>query len=139
MSTPTAHHMGVTVSDLERVLPFYRDVLGLDVLARFQVSGEAFSTGVGVDGATGSFAHLDADGARVELVEYDPESAGSDETALNQPGAAHLGLEVDDIEAVYEGFPEDVETISRPQTTESGTTICFVVDPEGNLVELLEP
>jgi len=36
-------------------------------------------------------------------------------------------------------LPDDVETLSGPQTTESGTTIMFVVDPEGNRIELLEP
>jgi len=134
----TAHHVGITVSSLEEVLPFYRDVLGLDVITRFSVSGEAFATGVGVENATGSFAHLDGDGTRIELVEYDPEGADIEEPSLNRPGAIHLGLDVDDIDAFYEALPEDVETISAPQTTESGTRICFLRDPEKNLVEVLE-
>ncbi len=134
----TAHHVGITVSSLEEVLPFYRDVLGLDVITRFSVSGEAFATGVGVENATGSFAHLDGDGTRIELVEYDPEGADIEEPSLNRPGAIHLGLDVDDIDAFYEALPEDVETISEPQTTESGTRICFLRDPEKNLVEVLE-
>jgi catechol 2,3-dioxygenase-like lactoylglutathione lyase family enzyme len=94
-----AHHYGVTVTDLETAVAFYRDTLGLGVLDRFFVSGEAFATGVGVPGATGSFAHLDA---------------------------------------FYAGLPADVETISEPQTTASGTRICFFRDPDGNLVEVLE-
>jgi catechol 2,3-dioxygenase-like lactoylglutathione lyase family enzyme len=139
MATPRAHHFGVTVSDLDRAVEFYRDVLGLDVLARFSVSGEEFSTGVGVDDATGQFAHLDAGDARVELVEYDPEGPATERSSVNRPGTKHLGLEVDDVDAVYDDFPADVETLSAPQTTESGTRILFVRDPEGNLVELLEP
>ncbi|MFC7114395.1 VOC family protein [Natronoarchaeum sp. GCM10025703] len=134
----TAHHVGITVSDLDRVVPFYRDVLGLDLRTRFSVSGEAFATGVGVEGATGSFAHLDADGIRIELVEYEPEGTAVDDAALNRPGATHLGLDVEDLDAFYEDLPEDVETISPPQTTESGTRICFLRDPENNLVEILE-
>lgn len=134
----TAHHVGITVSDLDRVVPFYRDVLGLDLRTRFAVSGEAFATGVGVEGATGSFAHLDADGIRIELVEYEPEGAAVDDAALNRPGATHLGLDVEDLDTFYEDLPEDVETISPPQTTESGTRICFLRDPENNLVEILE-
>ncbi|MCL9814127.1 VOC family protein [Natranaeroarchaeum aerophilus] len=136
--TATAHHVGITVSSLDDVLPFYRDVLGLDILSQFTVTGEAFSTGVGVEGATGNFAHLDADGIRVELVEYEPEEEIIEDVTLNRPGATHLGLEVDDIDLFYERLPEDVETISPPQTTESGTRICFLRDPEGNLVEILE-
>jgi catechol 2,3-dioxygenase-like lactoylglutathione lyase family enzyme len=138
MSDCSAHHFGITVSDLDRAVAFYRDVLGLDVLTRFSVGGEAFSTGVDVDDATGDFAHLDAGDARVELVAYDPEGDAHDSSRLNQPGATHLGLSVDDLDAFYAGLPDDVETLSEPQTTESGTRILFVRDPEGNLVEVLE-
>ena len=138
MQDCSAHHVGITVSDLDRAVEFYRDVLGLDVLARFSVGGEEFATGVGVDGASADFAHLDADGARVELVEYAPEGEDATGSDLNQPGAKHLGLEVADLDGFYEGLPEDVATISEPQTTESGTRILFVRDPEGNLVEILE-
>lgn len=134
----TAHHVGITVSSLDDVLPFYRDVLGLDVITRFSVSGEAFSTGVGVEGATGSFAHLDADGIRVELVEYEPEGPAFEDPTLDRPGATHLGLDVEDLDAFYDDLPEHVDRISPPQTTESGTRICFVRDPENNLVEIIE-
>jgi catechol 2,3-dioxygenase-like lactoylglutathione lyase family enzyme len=138
MNDCSAHHFGITVSDLDRAVEFYRDVFGLDVLSRFSVTGEAFSTGVGVDGATGNFAHLDAGGARVELVEYDPEADERAAAHVNQPGATHLGLSVDDLDAFYETLGDDVETLSEPQTTESGTRILFVRDPEANLVEVLE-
>ncbi|MDS0282609.1 VOC family protein [Haloarcula onubensis] len=135
---PTAHHFAVTVSDLDRAVAFYRDTLGLDELSRFSVGGEAFATGVGVEGASAEFVHLDAGDARVELVEYAPEGDATAETGLNQPGATHLGLAVDDLDSAYAGLPEECETIAEPQTTESGTRICFLRDPDGTLVELLE-
>ena len=138
MSPLTAHHVGITVEALDRTLPFYRDVLGLEVLDRFSVSGAAFADAVDVPGATGRFAHLEAGGARLELVEYDPEADSRTPPALNQPGATHVGLAVDDLDARFEALPEDVETLCEPRTTESGTRICFLRDPEGNLVELLE-
>ncbi|MFT4922870.1 MAG: catechol 2,3-dioxygenase-like lactoylglutathione lyase family enzyme [Haloarculaceae archaeon] len=137
-SMPPAHHVGITVSDLDRAVSFYREVLDLPVLDRFSVSGEAFATGVDVPAATGRFAHLDADGIRLELVEYDPEGTPAGVDSINQPGAKHLGLAVDDLDAFYASLPEDVPTLSTPQTTESGTRICFLQDPEGNLIELLE-
>ena len=140
MTSPalSVHHVGVTVADLDRAVEFYRGVLGLDVLDRFSVSGDAFSTGVGVDGATGNFAHLDADGARVELVEYEPEGDARGAATVNQPGAKHLGFAVDDLDRFYADLPTDVETVSEPQTTESGTRILFLRDPEDNLVEVVE-
>ncbi|QFU83932.1 VOC family protein [Natronorubrum aibiense] len=137
-SEPSAHHVGITVSDLEETLPFYRDVLGLEVVDRFHVGGEAFSDAVGVEDARGEFAHLEAEGCRIELVEYEPEARGVPAAGLNQPGATHVGLAVDDLEAVADALPEDVPTVSGPRTTESGTSIMFVRDPESNPVELLE-
>jgi catechol 2,3-dioxygenase-like lactoylglutathione lyase family enzyme len=134
----SAHHVGLTVSDLEETLPFYRDVLGLDVLDRFSVEGEAFADAVGVDGAGADFAHLDANGVRLELVEYDPEAEPRSKPQLNEPGATHVGLAVADLEAFYADLSEEVPTISEPRTTASGTSICFLRDPEGNLVEILE-
>jgi catechol 2,3-dioxygenase-like lactoylglutathione lyase family enzyme len=135
---PRAHHVGLTVSDLDRAVAFYRDVLGLAVVDRFSVDGEAFATGVGVDGASAEFAHLDADGVRVELVTYDPEGAAVESGTVNRPGTAHVGLSTPDLDAFYESLPADVETQSAPQRTASGTKILFVRDPEGNLVEVLE-
>jgi catechol 2,3-dioxygenase-like lactoylglutathione lyase family enzyme len=153
MTDPRAHHVGVTVSDLDRCTEFYRDVLGFDVVDRFSVGGESFAAAVGVDGASGRFVHLSADGlrpsstrgsrddargVRVELVEYDPAGDDLPTASVDRAGATHLGFAVDDVDAFYEDLPDDVETLSAPKTTESGTRICFLRDPEGNLVELLE-
>lgn len=135
---PSAHHVGITVSDLDRAVGFYEEVFGFPVLARFSVSGESFATGVGVPGATGRFVHLDAGGSRLELVEYDPEGESVHADRANEPGAKHLGLSVADVDAFYGSLPDDVQTLSEPQTTESGTRICFLRDPEGNLVEVLD-
>ncbi|WP_144905354.1 VOC family protein [Halobellus captivus] len=137
MSELTAHHVGLTVTDLDRAVTFYTERLGLDVISRFSVGGEAFATGVGVDDARASFVHLDAGNTRLELVSYDSTESSDDRPQIDRDGAMHIGLTVDDVAAFYEALPSDVETVSEPQTTESGTTILFIRDPEGNLVEVL--
>ncbi|QLH76409.1 VOC family protein [Halosimplex rubrum] len=134
----SVHHTGTTVADLDRAVEFYTEVFDLDVLAEFESSGENFSRGVGVENATGRFAHLDGDGTRVELVEYEPEGGEAVAESVNDRGAKHLGFGVDDVEAFYEDLPDDVETVSEPQTSSTGTTILFVRDPEGNLIEVLD-
>ncbi|WP_435157985.1 VOC family protein [Haladaptatus sp. DFWS20] len=138
MADLNAHHFGVTVTELDRAVEFYRDILDLTVIDQFTVSGTSFSTAVSVEGATGRFAHLSAGGARVELIEYDPAGEKRPENAINEPGAKHLGLEVDDIDTFFETLPKNVETLSKPQTTESGSRILFFRDPDGNLIELIE-
>ena len=142
MSDPTPHHVGVTVSDLDRAVAFYTETFGLRVAAEFAVGGEAFADAVDVAEATADFAHLVADGGGnetiIELVAYDPEGEPTDDAELNRPGVIHLGLSVDDVDAFYRDLDDDVETLSEPRTTESGTTILFVVDPDGNLIEVLD-
>ncbi|USZ71932.1 VOC family protein [Natronosalvus halobius] len=138
MTTPRAHHVGITVSDIESVLPFYRDILEFDVLDRFSVSGEAFADAVDVPDAAGTFAHLEAGDVRIELVEYAPTGTARKTPELNHPGATHVGFSVPDIEAFFASLPAEVETLSEPRTTESGTSILFLRDPEENLVEVLE-
>jgi len=138
VSDPTAHHVGITVADLDRAVDFYTETFGLDRLSEFAVGGDAFAEAVAVEDASAEFAHLDADGAIVELVAYDPTGEAGDVPELNRPGATHLGLSVDDVEAFYADLADDVETLSPPRTTESGTTILFVRDPEGNLIEVLD-
>ncbi|WP_336023726.1 VOC family protein [Halobellus salinisoli] len=137
MSELTAHHVGVTVADLDRSVAFYRDTLGLPELARFSVGGDAFSTGVGIENAQASFVHLDAGDLRVELVSYNSTGEPQEYSRIDRPGATHLALTVDDVTAYYDSLSSDVETVSEPQTTESGTTIFFIRDPEGNLIEVL--
>jgi catechol 2,3-dioxygenase-like lactoylglutathione lyase family enzyme len=138
VSDPTAHHVGITVSDLDRAVDFYTETFDLDLLSEFSVGGDAFAEAVAVEGASAEFAHLDADGARIELVAYDPAGDANETPELNRPGATHLGLSVDDVESFYAALADDVETLSPPRTTESGTTILFVKDPEGNLIEVLD-
>lgn len=138
MSDPTAHHVGITVSDLDRAVAFYTETFDLDVVAEFSVDGDAFAEAVAVDGAAAEFVHLDADGAIVELVAYEPAVDSGGDPELNRQGATHLGLTVDDVEAFHAGLADDVETLSPPRTTESGTTVLFVRDPEGNPIEVLD-
>ncbi|WP_418284302.1 VOC family protein [Halorubrum sp. DTA46] len=138
MSDLTAHHVGVTVSDLDRAVDFYTETFDLDVVAEFSVAGEAFSEAVAVDDAAAEFAHLDAGDAIVELVAYEPEGEPMPEAELNRPGATHLGLSVDDVEDFYIDLADDVETLSPPQTTASGTTVLFLRDPDGTLIEVLD-
>src|SRR6056297_1174194 len=99
MADLQTHHVGTTVRDLDRAVDFYRDILGLSVAAEFEVAGDAFETVVDIAGASARFAHLDGGSARIELVEYEPPADGLPTPQLNDAGATHLGLEVDDLDA----------------------------------------
>lgn len=134
-----AHHYGVTVSDLEQAVAFYRDELGMEELDRLSFEEEAFSRFVGVENADVDIAFLDAGGCAVELLAY----AGGGESANegvsnNMTGASHFCLEVEDIQRRYDELSESVEFVSPPQALSNGAKVAYLYDPDDNLVELLE-
>lgn len=138
MPSLQSHHVGVVVSDLEESTSFYRDTLGLPVAAEFSLTEDGIGTAIGVDGVSGEFVHLDAGGSRVELIEYRPSGPNSRPETIHQPGAMHIGFSVDDIDAFTDALPADADPLSEPQVIETGSTILFFTDPDGNFVEVVE-
>lgn len=140
----TAHHYGVTVSNLDDVLPFYRDTLGLEVVSEGHVEhgtedSEKFEHFVGVDGEVDvEVVFLDAGGCQIELLQYNrPPGEDAHGADNNDAGAAHFCLEVDDIDAIYEELTDDgIEFIYEPITLSKGVRVAYMYDPEGNIVEL---
>lgn len=134
------HHDGVTVSNIDEALEFYRDALGLEVTNRLSLDSEEFETFVGVDDAAAEIIFLDAGSCAVELVEYvvpDGEDANAGVTA-NDTGASHICLAVEDILSAYEELETDYEFVSPPQTLENGAKVANMYDPDGNVVQLIE-
>ena len=81
-------HIGVAVSSLDEILPFYRDILGLDETA--------------LDDSDGArIAGLIAGESLVELLEaQSPESPVGKFVAKRGPGIHHICFAVDDLDAV---------------------------------------
>ncbi|QLG49992.1 VOC family protein [Natrinema halophilum] len=137
---PTAHHYGITVSDLDRSIAFYRDVLGMTVADRFSMDPDRFGDLLGVDDGQAEVAFLDGFGFRLELEEHaKPNGNVNERTTPSDVGYPHLCLEVDNIEDAYRSLRDDADFVSPPgQASESGAKICYFRDPDGNLIELIE-
>ena len=111
------HHVSLNVSDTERALTFYRDVLGMVSLPRpdFPFAG----------------AWLDAgNGRQVHLIE------ATVPTDLGQ----HMAFRVADIEAAIAHLrAAGVETPDAAPVGATGIRQTFVVDPDGNRIEFTQP
>ncbi|MFB6112468.1 MAG: VOC family protein [Halodesulfurarchaeum sp.] len=136
----SVHHHGITVSDVEEALTFYRDRLGFDLQDRFQFSSDSFDRFVDVEGADVTVVFVGTDDFSIELLEYrePPGKNPIDHIENNDVGATHLCFEVDDAHAVYQSLLPEVDFVSEPQTLENGATVAYMRDPDGNLVEILE-
>lgn len=134
------HHYGVTVSDMDKALEFYRDRLGLDVTNQLSLDGEEFRTFVDVENAAADITFLDAGTCAIELLEYtnpDSNDANAGVTS-NDTGASHICLAVEDITSVYDDLTTDYEFISPPQTLENGAQVANMYDPDNNVVQIIE-
>jgi catechol 2,3-dioxygenase-like lactoylglutathione lyase family enzyme len=137
--SPGIHHTGMTVSDLERSIEFY-ELFGYEVKARIEEEGDEVDRGTGVDGAHLDVAILERGPARLELIQYvSPEDGPSPHATNNAVGAAHICLQVDDIDAAVEELSgKGIEFQSEPIYHESGIRWVYCSDPDGITAELLQ-
>lgn len=136
----SAHHYGVTVSNLDDALEFYRDELGMEPADELSFDSEEFGKFVGVEDVDVDIVFLDANGTLVELLEYNhpPGDDANEGVSNNDVGAAHLCIEVDDIESVYDDLSSGTSFINPPQTLDNGAKVAYMYDPDDNVIELLE-
>ena len=140
------HHKGITVSNLERSIDFYHDVLGLEFVTEPSAvfSGEDLSKGVGVPGTSLRLAILKAGDANVELLEYlAPESPIDTPMPQNALGAQHIAFLVDDIESTMRALEaKGIQFYSPVNVVDEGLLAgwrwVYFSDPDGITLELVE-
>jgi lactoylglutathione lyase len=118
-------HTRYRVSDLDKTVAFYRDVLGLQETRR----------SMSVRWWLLVFFKAPGSEEEIEICKFD----GSGPVQVG-PDLTHLAFEVDDIEAFAKhsallGYPLS----DGPTKTSSGSVIAFVDAPEGYEIELIQP
>ena len=139
------NHSGIVVQDLDKMVRFYRDDLGLKVLHEVESVAGPQGNHTGIPGSRRSlvFVGRDDEKHRLELVHYiDPKSPDG-HLQRNQLGAAHVCFDVEDLARLHgELVAKGIEFVTAPLFTETpeGTRgIVYCQDPEGNWVELIQP
>lgn len=142
----TVHHVGVTVSDLDTSMAFYRDVLGCTVVMEQERQGGYLAAIVGYPDAHVRMAHLHDPSGRliIELFEYVAPVPLAADLEPRRIGNAHLCFLVPDLDAVYERLiASDVSTFSPPIEVNAGANrggkALYLRDPDGITLELFEP
>jgi transcriptional regulator with XRE-family HTH domain len=139
-------HTGITVSDLDRSLAFYRDVLRLEVwIEPTEVfGGDELSRGVGVDGASLRLAVMKVGASSLELLEYATPPPPNDKAMPPHGlGSMHVAFQVDDVSAkMSELESRGVEFLSPPNIVDEGPLAgwrwVYFNDPDGVTLELVE-
>ncbi|GAA3700981.1 hypothetical protein GCM10022224_078550 [Nonomuraea antimicrobica] len=144
-------HFSFTVSDIERSVRWYTEVLGLELVHRQRQDNAYTRMLVGIEGAVLEVAQLKIPGAApaysthmLELIEYVQARGGSPESLpTNQVGVAHLALVVTDIHERHERMRAAGVAFRNPPVeitagANKGGWACYLHDPDGCTIELLQ-
>jgi lactoylglutathione lyase len=118
-------HTCYRILDIDRSVDFY-EKLGFEEVARLPIRDEAVNVCMGRPG----------DGARLELTwnkdQNEPYEIGT--------GYGHIALTVDDLDSTLGRLAEaGIEPEKPPyRVREGGSRLCFVRDPDGYRIELIE-
>ena len=117
-------HTCYRIGDIDRSVAFYV-ALGFEERRRMQIRDEAINVFMGLPG----------DGDRLELT----HNFGVDSYEVGT-GYGHIAVSVDDIAATLERLQEQgIEPERAPYRVREGVSlICFVRDPDGYRIELID-
>lgn len=142
-------HIGVTVSDMERSVAFYRDVLGLTFQGELIMEGKETDLLFDRENCKVRVAYLNGSeevmAPPIELIQFLSETAEADASKLAKTSISEICFKVCDIDAVYKHLiANHVECLSAPQFfdfTSSGfgkSKALYFKDPDGIILELME-
>lgn len=141
------HHVGLIVSDLDRSIYFYHDLLGLPFANEPTpwFEGPVLEAGVGVPNARlRQVCFWVGDTSQMELIEYDNQPTfNGGPVPNNHRGAAHVCFRVEDIaakkaelESKGVRFYSDINVVDEGPL--AGWRWCYFSDPDGLALELVE-
>jgi catechol 2,3-dioxygenase-like lactoylglutathione lyase family enzyme len=140
------YHGGISVSDLDRSLTFYRDTLGLRVEAQRDATDDYLRQMHQLPFSTVRMAFLSVPNstAIIELLEYQGITKAHPSYIPPDPGTGHVCLLVDDIAEVYRRLrslghrarsESPVEITAGPNR---GAFAVYFEDPDGYPVEFIQ-
>ena len=141
-----ADHTGITVSNLERALNFWRDVLGFEFSHTAHQKGEMAEQITGVKGAELKLAVVKAPGGhKIELLEYLAPAERKKNVDLRpcDVGHVHVALLVENLDGILEKIgASGWKAVGKPQTLSAGPNagkrVIYVRDPDGITIEFME-
>ena len=135
------------VTNMERSLAFYRDLLGLTEERNLVAEGEFISRLVGYPEARLHLVYLGTCDLRhaIELIQYlNPPGKPSTPREVGNIGAAHIGLIVDDVDVFCRHLSSKGVRFINPPAVRPDTPYpwarkaCYLQDPDGNWLEFIE-
>ncbi len=138
-------HVGLTVTNLERSVKFYTEVLECSIVVEQEKEGGYLAAIVGYPDAHVKMAHLQPPGSsqRIELFEYCTPKSDPRDLEPRNVGNAHVCFVVSDLDALYKRLLDHgVTTLSPPIEVDTGVNkggaALYMKDPDGITLEMFQ-
>ena len=139
------NHSGFVVADLDVMVKFYRDALGLEVVREVVSVAPPEGDHTGIPGARRRLVFVGKpDGEHLlELVHYLEPRSPAGHLERNQLGAAHVCFNVEDLAALHQQLSaKGVRFVTEPKFRDGPkggrVGVCYAQDPEGNWLEFIQ-
>ena len=127
-------HVCIGVSDVDRSLAFYREVLGMDVVFDVELEGPSLETVTGGAGSKGRMVGGLVGGVMLELLSFGPGRAPERVTDGTPLGYTNISVSVPDLDAAH----AQVGELAGPIVDIAGVRMFFLADPDGTAIEVIE-
>lgn len=138
------NHTGIVVRDVQKMVTFYTDVLGLKKLREIDSVAPPGGDHTGVPGARRKlvFVGFGDGGHQIELVHYIDPPSPVGHLDKHQFGATHVCFNVADLARLHrELSAKGVRFVTEPKfrdTPNGRVGIVYARDPEGNWLEFIQ-
>ena len=144
------YHVGLTVSDLDKSIAFYRDILGLKFQGEIMMVGEETDKMFQKKNCKARVAYLNGseniETPPIELIQFVEEDVNKVKSDLFTTSISEVCFYTDDIEVVYNGLIEKhVECLSEPQCFDFSSQgfgkskAFYFKDTDGIILEMMQP
>lgn len=140
--------VGLTVSDLDRAVAFFSDVLTFERVAQNKLSGDEFAQLQGLASPKARAAHLRLGDEFIELTEYESPKgrAFPEDSRSNDRWFQHIAIIVSDMERAHAWLHEkmvrhaskDPQRLPDWNKNAAGIKAFYFRDPDGHFLEVLE-
>ncbi len=145
----TVTHIGLTVSDMDRSIEFYKNVLDLKFVGEMKMKGKETDLLFSDENLDVKVAYLRTKdgGAEIELIQFLNKEIEIEieKASLFKTSISEICFEVEDIDKWYKKLiHHGVECLSKPQyfdATDYGfgkSKAIYFKDPDGIILELME-
>ena len=146
MSLPikaTFHHVGITVTNLDRAIEWYGKVFGIKPAFSLTVSGSMGEQVLRLPPHVHRAALLPIGPVAIELLEFEPTRNSKEKMRQDDVGYVYICLAVEDLDDVYkrltaEGIDFHTEPLHAEEGQIAGSKFCVMRDPDGKTIELVE-